>query len=91
MCRNYIHFSVKITHIYCFSITQKKCPAHVLPMYIFAVCVKRASGWIFTIAVICYIYNTMLYIDVLYSLTCAEVPSAPETGPVCNMGGQVFF
>ena len=38
MCRNYIYFSVKITHIYCYSITQKKCPAHVLPMYIFAVC-----------------------------------------------------
>ena len=37
MCRNYIYSSVKITHIYCYSITLKMCTSHVQPMYTFAV------------------------------------------------------
>ena len=33
-----LHFSgVEVTYIYCYSITRKRCPAHVLPMYVFAV------------------------------------------------------
>ena len=37
MCRNCIHSSAKIAHIYCNSITLKMCTSNVLPMYIFAV------------------------------------------------------
>ena len=47
MCRIYIFSSVKITHIYCYSITRKKCPAHVLPMYIFAVQLSKGLFKIF--------------------------------------------
>ena len=40
MCRNYIYYSVKITNIYCYSITLKMCTSNVQLMYIFAVYLK---------------------------------------------------
>ena len=37
MCINCLYSSVKVTHIYCNSITLEMCTCNVLPMYIFAV------------------------------------------------------
>ena len=50
MCRNYIYSSVKITHIYCYSMTLKMCTSYVQPMYIFAV---KAIFWPATFIFVC--------------------------------------